>query len=149
VQSFSRLVEDAVSKGADLRVGGSAPEGAGHFFEATVLDRVSDDADIANTEIFGPIAAIARFDSEQEAIERANSTPFGLASYVFSQDIDRALNIADQLDAGMVGINQGIVSNVAAPFGGTKASGLGREGSGEGLEEYQEIRFYNLGRRGA
>lgn len=147
VRGFSRLVEDAVAKGADLRTGGSAPEGDGHFFEATVLDRVPDDAEIANTEIFGPVAAIARFRTEEEAIERANSTPFGLASYVFSQSIDRALNVADRLDAGMVGINQGIVSNVAAPFGGVKASGLGREGSGEGLEEYQEIRFYNLGRR--
>lgn len=147
VQNFTRLAEDAVSKGADLRLGGSAPDGAGHFFAATVLDRVPDDADIANTEIFGPLAAIARFDTEDEAVQRANSTPFGLASYVFSENIDRAFDVADRLDAGMVGINQGIVSNVAAPFGGVKASGLGREGSGEGLEEYQEIRFYNLARR--
>lgn len=148
VKNFEHLVADAMAKGADLRTGGSAPEGDGHFFEATVLDRVPEDSEIANTEIFGPVASIARFGSEDEAIERANSTPFGLASYVFSENIDRAFDVADRLDAGMVGINQGIVSNVAAPFGGVKASGLGREGSGEGLEEYQEIRFYNLARRG-
>lgn len=147
VQGFSRLVDDAVSKGAELLVGGAAPEGAGHFFEATVLDRVPEHSEIAGTEIFGPIAAIARFGGEDEAVARANGTPFGLASYVFSENIDRALDVADRLDAGMVGINQGIVSNVAAPFGGVKASGLGREGSGEGLEEYQEIRFYNVARR--
>ncbi|QZY50750.1 NAD-dependent succinate-semialdehyde dehydrogenase [Leucobacter tenebrionis] len=147
VRGFERLVADAVEHGADLRLGGSAPEGDGHFFEATVLDRVPETAEIANTEIFGPVASIARFGTEEEAIERANGTPFGLASYVFSENIDRAFDVADRLDAGMVGINQGIVSNVAAPFGGVKASGLGREGSGEGLEEYQEIRFYNLARR--
>lgn len=148
VRRFAALVEDAVVQGADLRLGGSAPEGPGHFFEATVLDRVPAASDIALTEIFGPVAAISRFDTEAEGLERANSTPFGLASYVFSESIDRAFDVADRLDVGMVGINQGIVSNVAAPFGGTKASGLGREGSGEGLEEYQEIRFYNLARRG-
>ena len=147
VTGFTRLVEDAVAHGAELRLGGRAAEGVGHFFEATVLDRVPEASEIAQTEIFGPIAAIARFDHEDEAIERANSTPFGLASYVFSENIDRAFDVADRLEAGMVGINQGLVSNVAAPFGGTKASGLGREGSGEGLEEYQEIRFYNLARR--
>lgn len=147
VNGFTRLVEDAVAHGADLRLGGHAADGSGHFFEATVLDRVPESSEIATTEIFGPIAAIARFDHEAEAIERANSTPFGLASYVFSENVDRAFDVADQLEAGMVGINQGLVSNVAAPFGGTKASGLGREGSGEGLEEYQEIRFYNLARR--
>ncbi|RGE20678.1 NAD-dependent succinate-semialdehyde dehydrogenase [Leucobacter sp. wl10] len=148
VRGFAGLVEDAVARGADLRLGGAAPEGPGHFFEATVLDNVPAGSEIANTEIFGPIAAITRFGTEDEAIERANSTPFGLAGYVFSESIDRAFEVADRLDTGMVGINQGIVSNVAAPFGGVKASGLGREGSGEGLEEYQEIRFYNLARRG-
>ncbi|GAA3593384.1 NAD-dependent succinate-semialdehyde dehydrogenase [Agrococcus terreus] len=146
VRGFSRLVEDAVDKGAELRTGGAAVGGDGHFFEPTVLDRVPESAEIAVEEIFGPVASIARFGTEAEALERANATPFGLASYVFSQDVDRAFRVADRLDAGMVGINQGIVSNVAAPFGGTKASGLGREGSGEGLEEYQEIRFYNLAR---
>lgn len=147
VRKLAHLVTDAVAHGAGLRLGGSAPEGAGHFFEPTVLDGVPEGSEIAVTEIFGPVAAIARFDTEEEALERANSTPFGLASYVFSESIDRAFDVADRLDVGMVGINQGIVSNVAAPFGGVKASGLGREGSGEGLEEYQEIRFYNLARR--
>lgn len=147
VQGFTRLVGDAVAKGAELRLGGAAPGGIGHFFPATVLDRVPEDSEIAATEIFGPIASIARFEHEAEGVIRANSTPFGLASYVFTENLDRAFDVADRLDTGMVGINQGIVSNVAAPFGGVKASGLGREGSSEGLEEYQEIRFYNIARR--
>ncbi|MEB4616426.1 aldehyde dehydrogenase family protein, partial [Leucobacter sp. M11] len=127
--------------------GGSAPEGAGYFFEGTVLDRVPADAEIANTEIFGPVAAISRFSTQAEVLHAANDTPFGLAGYVFTENLDRALNVADQLETGLVGINQGVPSNVAAPFGGVKQSGLGREGSGEGLEEYQEIRFYNIARR--
>ncbi len=147
VANFRGWVDDAVARGAELRAGGSAPDGPGHFFEATVLDRVPESAAIAQEEIFGPVASIARFATEDEGVARANSTPFGLASYVFTADVDRALDVADRLDAGMVGINHGIVSNVAAPFGGIKASGLGREGSSEGLEEYQEIRFYNVARR--
>ncbi|WOF23372.1 NAD-dependent succinate-semialdehyde dehydrogenase [Microbacterium betulae] len=147
VSGFVRLVDDAVAKGARLRLGGAALPGEGHFFEPTVLDGVPDDSDIAGTEIFGPVAAIARFATEDEGVARANGTPFGLASYVFTESLDRALGVADRLDAGMVGVNQGIVSNVAAPFGGVKASGLGREGGSEGLEEYQEVRFYNVARR--
>ncbi|MHA3723554.1 NAD-dependent succinate-semialdehyde dehydrogenase [Leucobacter sp. HY1910] len=147
VDRLSGLVEDATAHGAELRVGGRAPAGAGYFFEGTVLDRVPADAEIATTEIFGPIAAISRFSSEAEVIERANDTPFGLAGYVFTENLDRALNVADALETGLVGINNGVPSNVAAPFGGVKQSGLGREGSGEGLEEYQEVRFYNIARR--
>lgn len=146
VRSMSALVDDAVACGATPLLGGRAPEGPGCFFEATVLDRVPLHARIASTEIFGPIASVARFSSEAEGVDRANATPFGLAGYVFSESLDRALDVADRLDVGMVGINHGIVSNVAAPFGGVKASGLGREGSGEGLEEYQEVRFYNVAR---
>ena len=112
-------------------------------------DRVPESAEVARTEIVGAIASIARFSGEAEGVAGANAAPFGVARYVFSENIDRAFDVADRLDTGMVGINQGIVSNVAAPFGGTKASGLGREGSSEGLEEYQEIRFYNLARRSA
>jgi len=145
--NMSDLVDDAVAKGADLRVGGSAPEGPGFFFPATVLDRVPADAAVAGTEIFGPIAAITRFSTEAEALAAANDTPFGLAGYVFTENLDRALNVADALETGLVGINNGVPSSAAAPFGGIKHSGLGREGSHEGLEEYQEIRFYNIARR--
>lgn len=147
VQNFSTLVDDAVHRGADLRTGGSAVDGDGYFFEATVLDRVPADADIANTEIFGPVAAISRFSTQQQVLEAANDTPFGLAGYVFTESLDRALNVADALETGLVGINNGVPTTPAAPFGGVKQSGLGREGSGEGLEEYQEIRFYNISRR--
>ena len=147
VNNFQRLVDDAVTRGAELRAGGRAAGDAGYFFEATVLDRVPADADIANTEIFGPIAAISRFSTQEEVLQRANDTPFGLAGYVFTENLDRALNVADQLETGLVGINNGVPSNPAAPFGGMKQSGLGREGSHEGLEEYQEIRYYNIARR--
>ncbi|MGO3151783.1 MAG: NAD-dependent succinate-semialdehyde dehydrogenase [Galactobacter sp.] len=147
VENFTSLVDDAVDRGAELRTGGHAVGGAGYFFEATVLDRVPREADIANTEIFGPVAAISRFSTQAQVLEAANDTPFGLAGYVFTENLDRALNVADQLETGLVGINNGVPSNPAAPFGGVKQSGLGREGSGEGLEEYQEIRFYNIGRR--
>ena len=147
VDRLAGLVADARAHGAELTAGGRAPEGSGYFFEGTVLDRVPAAAEIATTEIFGPVAAISRFSSEAEVIERANDTPFGLAGYVFTENLDRALNVADALETGLVGINNGVPSNVAAPFGGVKQSGLGREGSGEGLEEYQEVRFYNIARR--
>ena len=104
-------------------------------------------AQIAGTEIFGPVAAIQRFTTQAEVVQRANATEFGLAGYVFTENLDRAFNVADALETGLVGINQGVPSNAAAPFGGVKHSGLGREGSAEGLEEYQSIRFYNLARR--
>jgi succinate-semialdehyde dehydrogenase/glutarate-semialdehyde dehydrogenase len=147
VTRLADLVDDAVARGAKLLTGGAAPEGPGSFFEPTVLDDVPPGADAATTEIFGPIAAVQRFATQDEALARANDTEFGLAGYVFTQDLDRAFNVADRLATGLVGINQGVPSNAAAPFGGVKQSGLGREGSGEGLEEYQEIRFYNLALR--
>ena len=145
--SMVALVDDAVRRGADVRTGGLAPSSPGHFFEPTVLADVPPDAELANTEIFGPIAAVQRFTSEDEAVAKANATELGLAGYVFTESLDRALNVADRLETGLVGINQGVPSNAAAPFGGVKQSGLGREGSAEGLEEYQEVRFYNIARR--
>jgi succinate-semialdehyde dehydrogenase/glutarate-semialdehyde dehydrogenase len=149
VTRIQRLVEDAVAKGATLCAGGNAVSGNGHFFEATVLDHVPTAAAVAHTEIFGPVAAIQRFSSQAEAVYRANDTEYGLAGYVFTESLDRALDCADALHTGLIGINQGVPSNAAAPFGGVKQSGLGREGSAEGLDEYQEIRFYNVARRQA
>ena len=147
VKAMERLVGDAVVHGATVLTGGRRIEGPGHFFPATLIDHVPPSAEIANTEIFGPVAAIQRFSSQAEVVQRANATEFGLAGYVFTESVDRALNVADALETGLVGINQGVPSNPAAPFGGVKQSGLGREGSSEGLEEYQEVRFYNLARR--
>ncbi|MDR5901582.1 NAD-dependent succinate-semialdehyde dehydrogenase [Halomonas icarae] len=147
VDKLQHLVDDAIALGAELKTGGKQPEGDGYFFLPTVLDQVPAEADIANAEIFGPVAAISCFSTQEEVIWRANDTPFGLAGYVFTENLDRALNVADELETGLVGINNGVPSNPAAPFGGMKQSGLGREGSHEGLEEYQEIRYYNIARR--
>jgi succinate-semialdehyde dehydrogenase/glutarate-semialdehyde dehydrogenase len=147
VHRLHGLVDDAVGRGAKLLVGGRTYEGPGSYFEATLLDYVPGDAEVVTTEIFGPIAAVQRFSTQEEAVARANDTEFGLAGYVFTESLDRAFNVADSLATGIVGINQGVPSNAAAPFGGVKESGLGREGSAEGLEEYQESRFYNLALR--
>ncbi|WP_077488098.1 NAD-dependent succinate-semialdehyde dehydrogenase [Sinomonas mesophila] len=147
VSEMKAYTENAVSLGAELLTGGHGYDSPGNFFAPTVLDRVSADSDVATSEIFGPIAAIQRFSSEAEVIARANATEFGLAGYVFTENLDRAFNVADSLQTGIVGINQGVPSNAAAPFGGIKQSGLGREGSSEGLEEYENIRFYNVARR--
>lgn len=141
------LLDDALAHGAQLRTGGHAVRGAGSYFAAAVLDHVPAEADIASTEIFGPIAAIQRFATQDEAVARANDTDLGLAGYVFTESLDRAFDVADRLETGIVGINQGVPSNAAGPFGGVKLSGIGREGSTEGLEEYQELRFYNLSLR--
>lgn len=147
VEQMRTLTDDAVAKGAVLRTGGAPLEGRGSFFAPTVVDHVPADAAVARTEIFGPIAAVQRFASQDEVISRANDTEYGLAGYVFTESLDRALDVADCLETGLVGINQGVPSNAAAPFGGVKQSGLGREGSSEGLEEYQSVRFYNIARR--
>jgi succinate-semialdehyde dehydrogenase/glutarate-semialdehyde dehydrogenase len=147
VARLTGLVEDATRRGAHLLTGGSAPSHPGSFFEPTLLDHVPADADLTRTEIFGPVAAIQRFSHQDEAVARANDTEHGLAGYVFTENLDRAFNVADQLATGLVGINQGVPSNAAAPFGGVKQSGLGREGGSEGLEEYEEIRYYNLSLR--
>ncbi|GAA5225500.1 NAD-dependent succinate-semialdehyde dehydrogenase [Paeniglutamicibacter antarcticus] len=147
VRQMESLTRNAVDMGAELLTGGYSYDGPGHFFAPTVLDRVVANADVVREEIFGPIAAIQRFSTEDEAVSQANDTEFGLAGYVFSENLDRALNVADRLETGIVGINQGVPSNAAAPFGGVKQSGLGREGGAEGIEEYQSIRFYNIARR--
>ena len=137
----AELVEDATAKGAKCVVGGSKVEGAGYFFEPTVLGDVPDDARVLGEEIFGPVAPVATFDSENEAIAAANKTEYGLVSYVFTNDLKRALRVCEGLETGMIGLNQGMVSNAGAPFGGVKQSGVGREGGNEGIEEYLETKY--------
>ena len=137
----AELVEDAVSKGATCATGGRKPDGAGYFYEPTVLTGVTPDARVLSEEIFGPVAPIATFRTEEEAIEAANRTEFGLVSYVFTQDLKRALRVCEALETGMIGLNQGLVSNAGAPFGGVKQSGTGREGGNEGIAEYLETKY--------
>ncbi len=136
------LVQDAVAKGATIAVGGGEGNGsAGHFFEPTVLRDVPANANLLSEEIFGPVAPIATFTEDQEAIDAANATEYGLVAYVFTKDLKRALRVVEALETGMVGLNQGIVSNAGAPFGGVKQSGFGREGGSEGIEEYLATKY--------
>jgi succinate-semialdehyde dehydrogenase/glutarate-semialdehyde dehydrogenase len=144
VAKVTRLVDDAVRRGATVHTGGTPLPGPGHFYPPTVLSGVPEDADMRHTEIFGPVAAIATFTDEADAVRAANDTEHGLVGYVYTQDIDRALRVANALRTGMVGINQGIVSNPAAPFGGVKQSGLGREGGRTGIEEFLDTRYFSL-----
>jgi succinate-semialdehyde dehydrogenase/glutarate-semialdehyde dehydrogenase len=144
VESVSHLVTDAVHDGAKVLVGGSAPSGPGFFFEPTVLINVPEAAEIVKEEIFGPVAPITSFDTEEQAIDRANATEYGLASYVYTRDLGRTIRLAESLEFGMVGVNTGLVSNPAAPFGGVKHSGFGREGGFEGIEEYLDITYVSL-----
>jgi succinate-semialdehyde dehydrogenase/glutarate-semialdehyde dehydrogenase len=137
----AELVDDAVEKGARVVTGGAAVEGDGWFYQPTVLTNVSGDALLRREEIFGPVAALIPFADEEEAIRLANDTEYGLVAYVFTRDFGRAVRVYEALETGMVGINQGIVSNPAAPFGGVKASGFGREGGFEGIDEYLETKY--------
>ncbi len=137
----SDLVQDALGKGARALLGGDARHGAGYFFDPTVLADVPADAALLKEEIFGPVAPVKRFADEDEAIAAANDTEYGLVAYVYTSDIKRALRVVERLETGMVGLNQGMVSNPAAPFGGIKQSGFGREGGPEGIEEYLEIKY--------
>ena len=135
------LVEDAVGRGAEVLTGGGALDGPGYFFAPTVLSGVSPDARLGREEIFGPVAPIVAFDDDAEAIAAANDTDYGLVAYVFTSGLDRALHVAEALQTGMVGLNQGMVSNAAAPFGGIKQSGFGREGGAEGIDEYLSTKY--------
>ena len=137
----AELVDGAVSAGASALLGGRAPERKGYFYEPTLLDGVSAEAAILNTEIFGPVAPIVRFTDEADAIRWANATEFGLVAYVYTRDLRRGLRVSEALESGMVGLNRGLVSDPAAPFGGVKQSGLGREGAHEGLLEYTETKY--------
>jgi succinate-semialdehyde dehydrogenase / glutarate-semialdehyde dehydrogenase len=138
---IAAMVDASVRAGATVLVGGSAREGAGSFFEPTVLSAVAADDPILGQEIFGPVAPVVSFDSEDAAVSLANDTPFGLAAYVYTGDLARALRVAERVDAGMVGVNRGFISDPAAPFGGVKQSGLGREGGHEGLLEFLEAKY--------
>jgi succinate-semialdehyde dehydrogenase/glutarate-semialdehyde dehydrogenase len=140
-EKVSELVQDALDKGATAVVGGNALDGAGYFFEPTVLGGVTDDARLLKEEIFGPVAPITSFDSEEAAVAKANDTEFGLVAYVYTRDIKRAIRVCEGLETGMVGLNQGMVSNAGAPFGGVKQSGIGREGGNEGIEEFLETKY--------
>jgi succinate-semialdehyde dehydrogenase/glutarate-semialdehyde dehydrogenase len=135
------LVADAIAQGAEVLTGGTVAEGKGYFYPPTVLTGVPKSARLQKEEIFGPVAPLTAFETEDEAVAMANDTEFGLVSYLFTNDIGRALRVSERLEAGMIGLNQGIVSNPAAPFGGVKQSGLGREGGTVGIDEYLEIKY--------
>jgi succinate-semialdehyde dehydrogenase/glutarate-semialdehyde dehydrogenase len=139
------LVLDAVGRGATVLTGGEPLDGPGYFYRPTVLTGVPADSRVLTEEIFGPVAPIVSFDTEEEAIAAANRTEYGLMSYVFTQDLDRAIRVAEALDTGMVGLNQGVASNAAAPFGGVKQSGFGREGGAEGINEYLSLKYVGIG----
>jgi succinate-semialdehyde dehydrogenase/glutarate-semialdehyde dehydrogenase len=138
------LVADAVGRGATVLTGGSAVPGSGYFYPPTVLTGVPRDAAMADQEIFGPVAPLTPFDNEAEVIAAANDTEYGLVSYVFTNDLRCALRVAEALETGMVGLNQGVVSNPAAPFGGIKQSGLGREGGAVGIDEFLETKYVGI-----
>jgi succinate-semialdehyde dehydrogenase/glutarate-semialdehyde dehydrogenase len=138
------LVDDAVGKGAKVLTGGKKPDGKGFFYPATVLTNVPDSAKMLNEEIFGPVASIQTFKSEDEAIRRANDTEYGLVAYLYTKDLSRGMRVSEALDYGMIGLNRGLVSDPAAPFGGTKQSGIGREGAHEGMMEFMETQYVSV-----
>jgi succinate-semialdehyde dehydrogenase/glutarate-semialdehyde dehydrogenase len=141
VDKIEWLVGDAVEKGAEIRLGGTTPQGAGYFYPPSVIANVQPGSEILENEVFGPVAAVIPFDDVEQAIALANATEYGLAAYVYSENLKTALQIADRIECGMVAVNRGLVSDAAAPFGGVKQSGLGREGSHHGLIEYCEAKY--------
>jgi len=145
IAKVETLVADAVKKGAKVLTGGGLDAAGPLFYRPSVVGDVTPEMGIVRDKIFGPVAALVRFDTEADAIKLANDTPFGLAAYLFSQNLSRAWRVAERLDAGMVGVNEGIFSNEVVPFGGVKESGLGREGAAEGLDEYLEVKYICLG----
>ena len=145
VEKVEEHIADAVGRGARIAVGGQRHASGRHFFEPTLLLDVPAAAVIAREETFGPVAALIRFDTEQEAVAMANDTPFGLAAYFYSRDVARCFRVAGKLEAGIVGVNEGLVSTEVAPFGGVKQSGLGREGSKYGIEDYLELKYICIG----
>jgi succinate-semialdehyde dehydrogenase/glutarate-semialdehyde dehydrogenase len=142
--TVQELVDDAVAKGATVAIGGQAPGGPGNFYPATVLTNVPTNARILKEEVFGPVAPIVGFDTEEQGIAAANDTEYGLAAYIWTESLDRALRVAEAVEAGMVGVNRGVISDPAAPFGGVKESGFGREGGSEGIDEYLDVKYIAL-----
>ena len=142
VAKIDALVSEAVARGARIVTGGEPMDGRGYYYPPTVLENVDPAADIAHDEIFGPVAPVYRFDTEDEAIRMANDTEYGLAAYVYSRDLTRAMRVAGGIETGMVGINRGLMSDPAAPFGGVKQSGLGREGGVHGILDFTEPKYY-------
>jgi succinate-semialdehyde dehydrogenase/glutarate-semialdehyde dehydrogenase len=142
--TVQELVDDAVAKGATVAIGGQAPGGPGNFYPATVLTNVPANARILKEEVFGPVAPIVGFDTEEQGIAAANDTEYGLAAYIWTESLDRALRVAEAVEAGMVGVNRGVISDPAAPFGGVKESGFGREGGSEGIDEYLDVKYIAL-----
>ena len=141
VEKADVLVQEAVGRGAEVRLGGGPVDGPGTFYAPTVLDRVDAGSDILRTEIFGPVVSIVRFREESEAVRIANDTEFGLVSYVFTKDLARGQRMIERLETGMMGLNAGVISNASAPFGGVKQSGIGREGGFEGIHEYLSTKY--------
>jgi succinate-semialdehyde dehydrogenase/glutarate-semialdehyde dehydrogenase len=141
VAKICHLVEVAKSRGAKLLCGGERPSRKGFYYQPTVLSEVPGEAEMIHEEIFGPVAALCRFDTEADAIARANETEYGLSAYLFTRDIGRGLRVARQIESGMIALNRGLVSDPAAPFGGVKQSGLGREGGTDGIYEFLETKY--------
>ncbi len=148
LERIADLVADAVDRGAKVRTGGAVLDRPGWFYAPTVLSQVPPDAEVLHTEIFGPVAPVVSFDTVAEAVDMANATDAGLVSFLYTRDLDAAVGVAEALEAGMVGINRGVVSNPAAPFGGIGSSGIGREGGAEGIEEYREIQYLAVAHSG-
>ena len=145
MQAVDNLVQTSIAQGAELVLGGKPHPLGGSFYSPTILKNVTNDMPIAIEEIFGPVAPLIPFTTEEEAVQLANDTPFGLAAYFYTRDIGRMWRVSEGLEYGMVGINEGIISNAAAPFGGMKESGLGREGSRHGMDEYLEMKYLCVG----
>jgi succinate-semialdehyde dehydrogenase/glutarate-semialdehyde dehydrogenase len=145
-EKVDALVKDAVDRGASALTGGESVDGPGWFYQPTVLADVTLGSRVLEEEIFGPVAPLRAFTDEDEAVDAANATEYGLVAYLYTNDLRRALRVGERLETGMLGVNQGIVSNAAAPFGGAKHSGFGREGGREGIEEYLETKYMALAR---
>jgi succinate-semialdehyde dehydrogenase / glutarate-semialdehyde dehydrogenase len=145
VKKVEEHISDAVSRGAKIALGGKRHSRGGNFFEPTILTDVPRDAMVFHEETFGPVSPLFRFKTEEEAIALANDTEFGLAAYFYARDVGRIFRVAEALESGIVGVNEGIISTAVAPFGGVKSSGLGREGSKYGIDDYLEIKYVALG----